>query len=658
MASGLVPKTSMTFFMFPPLSLYFPYILHVFRHAVNRKPVIFPIILSRSCALMKMRLYYWKNNREGEIFMRNELIALRGAMEAAGVDAYVVPTDDFHGSEYAGEYFMCRKYVSGFTGSAGTLVATADWAGLWTDGRYFLQAADQLRGSGIELMKMGQPGVPTIRQWLESHLQEGQVLGFDGRTMTCSAGKDLAEAAALCGAEVDYELDLVGRIWEDRPEMSREGVWALPLEYTGRTRGEKIRNLREEMEKDGADVHILTSLDDICWLLNFRGGDVACCPVVLSFLILTRDTIRWYVDESKVAPFLKKGLEKDGIEIRPYLDVFADVTALDAGEKVLIDPAKVSYAIARSIPGPVTEARNPTELPKAIKTPQEQQNMRNAHIQDGIALVKFMKWLHGNVGRTEITEISAAEKLESLRKQRDFYLEPSFDPIFGYGPHGAIIHYSATEETNAAVEPEGFLLSDTGGHYLEGTTDVTRTFVVGPLTEEMKHHYTMVLRAHLALLGARFKKGATGANLDVLARKPFWDEGLDYNHGTGHGVGYLMSVHEGPQSISYQKSGGHVPLEPGMIVSDEPGLYLEGEYGIRLENLVLCVEKETGEYGTFYGFEPLTMCPFEREAILPEEMTAQELSLLNAYQQTVFEKISPFLCEEGAAWLRAATAPI
>ena len=590
--------------------------------------------------------------------MRKELTALRLAMKAAGVDAYVVPTDDFHGSEYAGEYFMCRKYVSGFTGSAGTLLVTADWAGLWTDGRYFLQAADQLRGSGIELMKIGQPGVPALPAWLEEHLEAGQTLGFDGRTMTSGTGESLAEAADRRGASVNYELDLVGQIWENRPGMSEEGVWALPLDYTGRTRSEKIRNLRDAVEQAGADIHVLTSLDDICWLLNFRGGDVACCPVVLSFLILTRDTIRWYVDEGKVAPFLKKGLEKDGIEIRPYLSVFDDVKALPADAKVLIDPAKVSYAIARSIPGPVMEARNPTELPKAVKTPAEQQNMRNAHIQDGIALVKFMKWFHQNVGKTPITEISAAEKLESLRKQRDFYLEPSFDPIFGYGPHGAIIHYSATEETNAAVEPEGFLLSDTGGHYLEGTTDVTRTFVAGPLTREMKHHYTLVLRAHLALMGTTFKKGASGANLDILARKPFWDEGLDYNHGTGHGVGYLMSVHEGPQSISYQKSGGHVPLEPGMIVSDEPGLYLEGKYGIRLENLVLCVEKETSEYGTFYGFEPLTMCPFEREAILPDEMTAQELSLLNAYHQTVFEKISPFLCEEGAAWLRNATAPI
>ena len=590
--------------------------------------------------------------------MRNELIALRGAMKSAGIDAYVVPTDDFHGSEYAGDYFKCRKYVSGFTGSAGTLVVTADWAGLWTDGRYFLQAADQLSGSGIDLMKMGQPGVPTIRQWLEEHLQEGQVLGFDGRSMTYGTGTSFAAAAEKRGASVDYEKDLVGEIWTDRPGLSKEGVWALPLNYTGRTRGEKIKNLRSAMEEAGADIHVLTSLDDICWLLNFRGGDVACCPVVLSFLILTRDAIRWYVDEDKVAPFLRKGLEKDGIELRPYLDVFADVKDLPEDAAVLVDPAKASYAIVKNIPGTIIEGTNPTELPKAVKTPEEQQNMRNAHIQDGIALVKFMKWLHGSVGKTEITEISAAEKLESLRKDRDYYLEPSFDPIFGYGPHGAIIHYSATEETNAAVKPEGFLLSDTGGHYLEGTTDVTRTFVVGPLTQEMKHHYTMVLRAHLALLGARFKKGATGANLDILARKPFWDEGLDYNHGTGHGVGYLMSVHEGPQSISYQKSGGHVPLEPGMIVSDEPGIYLEGKYGIRLENLVLCVEKETGEYGTFYGFEPLTMCPFEREAILPEEMTAEEIRLLNEYHRTVYEKISPFLCEKGSAWLRDATAPI
>ena len=592
--------------------------------------------------------------------MRQELTALRSAMREAGIDIYVIPTDDFHGSEYVGDYFKCRSYVSGFTGSAGTLVVTWDWAGLWTDGRYFLQAAQQLEGSGIDLQKMGQPGVSTVTQWLESHLEEGQTLGFDGRTMTAGTGEAMEKAAHKKGAAVAYDRDLVGQIWTDRPGLASTNVWALPIQYTGRTRGEKLRMLRESMEQAGADTHILTSLDDICWLLNLRGNDVACSPVILSFLIMDGDGARWYVDETKVAPFLQKKLLEDGVTLRPYLSVFDDVAALPGTARVLIDPAKASYAIIRSVPegASVIQAPNPTELPKAVKTREEQDNMRQAHIKDGVALCKFMKWLGCNAGKTQITEISAAERLETLRKQQDFYTEPSFDPIFGYGPHGAIIHYSATEETNAAVEPEGFLLSDTGGHYLEGTTDVTRTFVVGPLTQEMKHHYTLVLRAHLQLMGAVFKKGTTGASLDMLARKPFWDEGLDYNHGTGHGVGYLLNVHEGPQNINYHGAGGKVPLEPGMIVSDEPGIYLEGKYGIRLENLVLCVEKETNAYGTFYGFEPLTMCPFEREAILPEELSEEERALLNRYHQTVFEKISPYLCENGASWLREATKPI
>ena len=330
---------------------------------------------------------------------------------------------------------------------------------------------------------------------------------------------------------------------------------------------------------------------------------------------------------------------------------------------MLIDPTKASYAIVKSIPAAVhiLEGANPTEYPKAVKTQAEQENERLAHIKDGVALTRFMKWLKEHVGREPITEISAAHKLEQLRAEQEHYLEPSFAPIFGYGPHGAIVHYSATEESDAALKPEGFVLSDTGGHYLEGSTDVTRTFVLGPLTQEMKHHYTLVLRGHLNLAAAKFKAGCSGANLDYIARKPLWDEGLDYNHGTGHGVGYLLGVHEGPQNIRYRSASGHgadTPLEPGMITSDEPGLYLEGKYGIRLENLLLCVEKEKNEYGTFLGFEALTMCPFELEAILPEEMTAQEKELLNAYHQKVFQTLSPYFTEEEKSWLREATRAI
>lgn len=596
--------------------------------------------------------------------MRKELIALREAMARAGIDAYVIPTDDFHGSEYVGDFFKCRHYVSGFTGSAGTLVVTQDWAGLWTDGRYFLQGAQQLAGSGVELCKMGEPGVPTVQGWLTEHLHAGQALGFDGRTMTSGTGKSLETAMEKQGVSIVYDQDLAGEIWPERPELSRAPVWELGVKYAGRTRKDKLTALWADVQKAGADCHILTSLDDLAWLLNIRGDDVACCPVVLGFLLMDETGVRLYTDETKFAPELRTALEADGVSFRPYLDIFADVKDIPAGSRVLMDPGKASYAVVKNIPASaaILEADNPTELPKAIKTQAEQDNEKLAHVKDGVALTRFMKWLKEHVGKEHITEISAAKKLEEFRAQQENYLGPSFEPIFGYGPHGAIVHYSATEESDAALEPHGFVLSDTGAHYLEGSTDVTRTFVLGPLTEEMKHHYTLVLRGHLNLAAARFKAGCSGLSLDYLARKPLWDEGLDYNHGTGHGVGYLLSIHEGPQNIRYRAAvngrGVCAEMVPGMITSDEPGLYLEGKYGIRLENLILCVEQEKNEYGTFLGFEPLTMCPLELEAIVPEELNAEEKNLLNRYHETVYETLSPYFTEEEKSWLRNATRAI
>lgn len=591
--------------------------------------------------------------------MRKELIALREAMKNAGVDAYVIPTDDFHGSEYVGDYFCCRHYVSGFTGSAGTLVVTEDWAGLWTDGRYFLQGAQQLQGSGIDLMKMMEPGVPTWENWLEDHMKAGMTLGFDGRAMTCGTGRSVEAKMEKIGVGVICHIDLVGEIWADRPALSEAPVWELDEKYAGRSRKDKLEALKNDVKAAGADTYILTSLDDLAWLLNIRGGDVECCPVVLGDLLLDRAGLRLYVDEKKFSPQLKAALEADGVDFRPYLDLYADVKKLPADAKVLLNPAKVNYAILRGIAGQIIEGKDPTEAPKGVKTQAECENEKLAHIKDGVALTRFMKWVKEHVGKEEITEISAAQKLESLRMEMENYVGPSFDPIMGYDYHGAIIHYSATPESDLKLEPRSFLLSDTGGHYLEGSTDVTRTFVLGPITPEMKHHYTAVLRGHLNLGMAVFKEGTCGAALDVLARKPLWDEGLDYNHGTGHGVGYLLSVHEGPQNIRYSVNGSSsVKLQPGMITSNEPGLYLEGKYGIRLENLVLCVKKAENEYGTFLGFENLTMCPFELEAIDPEELTRQEKAALNAYHKTVYETLAPWFDEEEKNWLKEATKAI
>ena len=539
-------------------------------------------------------------------------------------------------------------------------MVTADWAGLWTDGRYFLQAERQLEGTGIELCKMGQPGVSTVQEWLESHLNAGQTLGFDGRSMTAGTGRALEQAMTRRDVSLRYDLDLVGDIWADRPALSRAAAWELDIQYAGRSRKEKLDALRADMENAGADSYILTSLDDLAWLLNIRGDDVACCPVVLGYLLAEDGKLWLYADEAKFDPALKQALAADGVTLRPYLDIFHDIQKLAPGKTVLADPGKVSFAILKNIPEGVSilERSNPTELPKAIKTKAEQENVRIAHIKDGAALTRFMKWLKEHVGKEPITEISAAEKLESFRAQQAHYLGPSFDPIFGYGPHGAIIHYSATAESDARVEPHGFLLSDTGGHYLEGSTDVTRTFAMGPLTAEMKHHYTLVLRGNLHLAAAKFRAGCTGLSLDYLARKPLWDEGLDYNHGTGHGVGYLLCVHEGPQNIRYQSAGKAARLEPGMITSDEPGLYLEGKYGIRLENLLLCVEKETNDFGTFFGFEPLTMCPFDLDAVEVSALTEEEKRLLNAYHGRVREALAPYFTPEENAWLAEATRAI
>lgn len=595
--------------------------------------------------------------------MRTELVALRQAMAEAKIDAYIIPTDDFHGSEYVGAYFKCRMYVSGFTGSAGTLVVTQDWAGLWTDGRYFLQASQQLAGTGIDLMKMGEPGVPTLQEWVSENLQSGQVLGFDGRTMTSGTGKAYAELAEKKGASLCYDKDLAGDIWPDRPPMSEKPVWGLTVEEAGCSRREKLADLRKAIAEAGADVHLLTGLDDLAWLLNIRGDDVDCCPVVLCDLILTQDSCVFYVNEKKFSPALLAELEADGIEFRPYLQLYTDVPKLPSGSKILLDPTKVNYALLSSIPADaeLIEKSNPTTAVKAVKNPTEVENEKLAHIRDGAALTHFMKWIKDHVGKEEITEISASQRLEQFRQEQEDYIGPSFYPIMGYAHHGAIIHYGATPESDIPLKAEGLLLADTGGHYRQGSTDVTRTFVLGPLTEEMKYHYTLVLRSHLALLGATFKKGCSGVSVDILARKPFWDAGLDYNHGTGHGVGYLLPIHEGPQRIHYSvPETGSAPamLKPGMITSDEPGIYLEGKYGVRLENLTVCVERFTNDYGTFYGFDALTMCPFELDAIEPQQMTVEEIRLLNAYHAQVLAALTPYFEGEELTWLQNACRAI
>lgn len=583
-------------------------------------------------------------------------------MKEKKIDAYLVPTDDFHGSEYVGDYFKCRKYITGFTGSAGTAIITQDMAGLWTDGRYFIQAADQLRDTTIELFKSGEPGVPTVHQFLNDKLQEGMCLGFDGRTVSAREAEELQELLQEKHITFSVNDDLIGEIWEDRPVLSCEPVMELDIRWTGKSRADKIAEIREQMKAKEADTFILTSLDDIAWLLNIRGNDIHCCPVVLSYLVMMENELRLYANAAAFSEEIRSNLEADGVKIYPYDDVYSYVQSISSDKKVLLSRANVNSRLVSNIPSEVTilDEPNLTLLPKAVKNKTEMENERIAHIKDGIAVTKFIHWLKKNVTRTTITELSAAEKLYQFRSEQEHFLGESFDPIIAYGTHAAIVHYSATEATDIPLEARGMVLADTGGHYLEGTTDITRTIVLGPVTAKEKKFFTAVLRGNLNLAAAKFKYGCTGLNLDYLARGPLWELGEDYNHGTGHGVGYLLNVHEGPNSFRWKNLPGNPApvLEEGMITSDEPGYYLENEFGIRHENLVLCKKAEKTSFGQFMCFEPLTMVPFDLEGINPEEMTERERKLLNDYHQKVYTTISPYLDEEEKEWLKQATREI
>ncbi len=591
------------------------------------------------------------------------LAALRAQMKEEGIDAYLIPTDDFHGSEYVGEHFKCRKYMTGFTGSAGTAIVMADMAGLWTDGRYFIQAAQQLEGSTVELFKMGEPGVPTVHEFLEQNLKEGQCLGFDGRTVSAKEADELAEKLGKNGVKVACEEDLVGRIWTERPALSCEPVKELEVRWTGKSRADKCAEIRAAMKEKGADAFVLTTLDDIVWLLNIRGGDVPCNPVVLSYLAMTEQEILLFANEKAFPAEVVNALEADGVKLLPYDDIYTWTAGLKAGQTVLMCKQKVNSRLAAAVPEgvQVLDEENLTYLPKAIKNPTEVENERIAHIKDGVAVTKFIYWLKKNVGTMPITEISAGEYLDSLRAQQENAMGNSFAPIISYGEHAAMNHYSATPETDIPIEPHGFLLADTGGQYLEGTTDVTRTIVMGPATEEQKKMFTAVLRGTLNLAAAKFRYGCRGINLDYLARGPLWEMGLDFNHGTGHGVGYYLNVHEGPNGFRWKivpERNDSAVLEEGMITSDEPGYYVEGEYGIRHENMIVCKKAEETEFGQFMCFEHLTMVPFDLDGIIPEQMTEKERELLNSYHAEVYAKISPYLDEEEREWLGEATRAI
>lgn len=606
--------------------------------------------------------------------VRDRLDALRKLMKERGMDAYMIPTADFHESEYVGEYFKCRDYMTGFTGSAGTALITMDEACLWVDGRYYVQAAAQLKDSTVTMMKMGQEGVPSLGEYLEDKMPEGGCLGFDGRVVNAAEGLALEEMLRERGARISYGEDLAGMIWQERPELSAEPAWVLDERYAGKSALDKIADVREAMEKVHASVHVLTSLDDIAWLLNIRGNDILYNPVVLSYALVTMDQLYLFVNssvlEGKAYPYLEdaKGisvreyLERTGVTVMPYDGVYDMVEGLK-NEKVLLEKCRVNYAVYRLIDGSnkVIDRMNPTASMKAVKNDVEIENEKRAHIKDGVAMTKFIYWLKKNTGRIPMDEISVSDYLGKLRMDQEGCIGLSFATISAYGAHGAMCHYSATPESSIPLEPRGLYLIDSGGQYYEGTTDITRTIAMGPVTDEEKEHFTLVLMSMLRLGDVKFLHGCRGLSLDYAAREPLWRRGLNYEHGTGHGVSYLSSVHERPNGIRFKmvpERQDNAVMEAGMITSDEPGVYIEGSYGIRTENLVLCVEDEKNEYGQFLRFEYLTYVPIDLEVIDREIMSERDVELLNRYHEQVYEKISPYLDEDERVWLAEATRAV
>lgn len=591
--------------------------------------------------------------------IKERITKLRMLMHSHRMDAYLIPSDDFHQSEYVGDYFKARAFITGFTGSAGTAVITKDKAGLWTDGRYFIQAEKELQGSGITLYRMGEPGVPTIEEFLNNELAEQAVLGFDGRVISVANGKKYKALLESKNGSVCDAYDLIQEIWDDRPALANAPVFSYDVKYCGETVASKLSRLREKMTENQATSHLLISLDDIAWLLNIRGRDTHFTPVVLCYAFVTMNEVHLFIDKNKLSKQLESVFNNDCIIIHPYDDVY-DYIANMTQDSVLIDPDRLNYALYNRIPNVVTkvETVNPTILYKSMKNEIEIENTRIAHLKDAIAHTKFMCWVKTHFAQETITELSASDKLESLRAEQENFLWPSFEPISAYGPHAAMCHYSSSEETNVTLEAGTLFLTDTGGNYLEGSTDITRTIALGEISSDLKRDFTNVLRGNLALSKAVFLYGCTGENLDILARQYLWNCNQDYKHGTGHGVGHLLSIHEGPCNIRWQHRADSCVLEKGMIISDEPGIYIENSHGIRLENELVVQEGVKNEYGQFLHFEVLTFVPFDLDAIDLSMLRQDEKDQLNAYHKQVYEMVAPHMNSDELEWLKKYTRAI
>ncbi|MBQ9512223.1 MAG: aminopeptidase P family protein [Lachnospiraceae bacterium] len=606
--------------------------------------------------------------------IRERFKKLRQAMKDNGVNATLFPTADYHDSEYVADYFKVRAYFSNFTGSNGTLFVTENESALWTDGRYFLQAESELAGTEIKLMRMGERDVPKLEEYLKGCLKEGDTLGFDGRCVTASYGETLEEAVNACKAKLRYDIDFASMVFENRPELPVHDLYLVEEAYSGASFEEKLSVLRKELDEKDADAFVLSKLDDIMWLTNLRGSDIACNPVALSYLFITPERTLFFVQEEEVTDAVRAYAKEHEIFLVDYESFFefllesADTQEIknEIKKGLFFDKASVSYTLYQMLKRfeehagiPVINGKNPTTFLKAVKNETELRHTRETYLKDSAVLTEFLYYVKTNAGKEEMSEISLAKKLDSMRAAQEGFIELSFPTISGFGANGAIVHYEPTEKTNAKVEGTGFYLVDSGATYKGGTTDVTRTLAIGEVTQEMKEHFTKTLVGMLRLADAKFLEGCTGRNLDILARSALWQSGIDYKHGTGHGVGYMLNVHEGPQNIRYQ-SAAHDPFEAefkaGMLVSDEPGVYITGSHGVRIENILEVVADEKNAYGQFLRFKHLTYVPIDLDAVDTQYMEEKDIQLLNAYHQKVYELIAPRIQDEAVKeWLKKAT---
>ena len=614
------------------------------------------------------KAFYRKTLKKREDLMMEKtqikarIAALQAVMREQNVDFYLVPTADFHHSEYVNDYFKMREFLSGFTGSNGTLVVSAKEAGLWTDGRYFIQAEQELSGTGITLFRMQEEGVPDICEYLEQEGKQGEVVCFDGRVIDAAFGKKLEKRLGHKGMTLSYGTDLADAIWEERPALPANPVQVLPEELCGATVEEKLTQVRRVLREKECEYLFLAKLDDLMWLMNIRGKDVECNPVVLSYGFVTRNELFYFVQGEAVTDEFRAYAKKHQITLKEYDELAAFLSSFSYEGAVMADEKNLSYLLYKLIGDRtrLVNGANPTELLKAVKNPVELENMRKVYLKDSVAVTKFIYWLKNRIGKEPITELSAAEYLDGLRAEIPGFLDLSFPTISAYKENAAMMHYEATQEQHKTLDAEAMLLVDSGGQYLGGTTDVTRTIVLGPISEEIRRHYSAVAAGMLQMTAANFLYGCTGRNVDILARQPLWDMNIDYKCGTGHGIGYILNVHEGPQGIRWRFTEGmtEAVLEPGMIVTNEPGVYIEGSHGILIENVIVVQKGVKNGDGQFLKFETLTFVPLDRLALDVSYLRAEDVARIDAYHKEVYEKVAPFLTEEEKEWLFKETRPL